>query len=79
MSVLTVRVLPGRALGMVTLGAWPKAPVAVTAVFAPVPLTLPVDAEAEADAEEAEEEADDFDDTAAREDHASQQGNGEER
>jgi hypothetical protein len=46
---------------------------AVTAVFAPVPLTLPVEAEAEADAEEAEEAEDDFDDDPqpARTTHAS--------
>src|SRR5437762_7587146 len=64
MSVLTVRSVPGRALGMVTLGALPNAPVAVTAVFAPAPLTLPpeADADADADAEEDEEEALDFDD-----------------
>src|SRR5689334_5200233 len=64
MSVLTVRSVPGRALGMVTVGALPNAPVAVTAVFAPAPLTLPpeADADADADAEEDEEEALDFDD-----------------
>jgi hypothetical protein len=58
---------------MVTLGAAPNAPVAVTAVFGPVPLTLPVEAAAEADAEEAEEEEDDFDDDPqpARTTHAS--------
>src|SRR6185437_16867173 len=64
--VLTVRSVPGRALGMVTLGALPNAPVAVTAVFAPAPLTLPpeADADADADAEEDEDEDDeelDFD------------------
>src|SRR5690348_17580163 len=49
---------------MVTLGALPNAPVAVTAVFAPAPLTLPpeADAEADADVEDDEEEALDFDD-----------------
>src|SRR5215475_11334860 len=62
MSVLTVRSVPGRALGMVTFGALPNAPVAVTAVFAPAPLTLPPEADADADAEEDEEEALDFDD-----------------
>jgi hypothetical protein len=58
---------------MVTLGALPNAPTAVTAVFAPVPLTLPVEAAAEADAEEAGAEADDFDDDPqpARTTHAS--------
>src|SRR5690349_5153787 len=64
MSVLTVRSVPGRALGMVTAGALPNAPVAVTDVFAPEPLTLPpeADADADADADEDEEEALDFDD-----------------
>src|ERR1700731_398594 len=60
MSVLTVRSVPGRALGMVTLGAVPNAPVAMTDVFAPAPLTLPAEAEAEADDED--EDALDFDD-----------------
>src|ERR1051325_8830667 len=52
------------AWGMVTFGALPNAPVAVTDVFAPAPLTLPpeADADAEEDAEEDEEEALDFDD-----------------
>src|SRR5712691_3441001 len=35
MSVLTVRAAPGWAFGMVTLGAWPNKPVAVTDVFVP--------------------------------------------
>src|SRR6185437_16585102 len=62
--VLTVRSVPGRALGMVTLGALPNAPVAVTAVFAPAPLTLPPEADADADADAEEDEDDeelDFD------------------
>jgi hypothetical protein len=45
---------------MVTLGALPNAPVAVTEVFAPAPLTLPPEAEAEADAEDEDEDALDF-------------------
>ena len=35
MRVLTVRLLPGVAFGMVTFGVLSNAPVAVTAVFAP--------------------------------------------
>src|SRR5712675_968122 len=54
MSVLTVRLLPGLAFGMVTFGVWPNAPVAVTAVFAP-------GEEEAADADE-DDEAVDFDD-----------------
>jgi len=50
MSVLTVRLVPGWAFGMVTAGALPNKPVAVTDVFAP--------AEGKADDEdEAEDEA----------------------
>ena len=55
MRVLTVRLLPGVAFGMVTFGVLSNAPVAVTAVFAP----------GEAAAEEVaddDEEAVDFDD-----------------
>src|SRR5690349_15184717 len=63
MSVLTVRSVPGRALGMVTLGALPNVPVAVTAVFAPAPLTLPPEADADAEEDEDEDEEElDFDD-----------------
>src|SRR5512142_260758 len=58
-SVLTVRSLPGRALGMVTVGALPNAPVAVTELFAPGPFTNADDVEEAAADEEAE---DDFDD-----------------
>src|SRR6516165_5193945 len=53
MSVLTVRLLPALAFGMVTFGVLSNAPVAVTAVFAP--------GEEPADADE-EDEAVDFDD-----------------
>jgi hypothetical protein len=53
MSVLTSSALPGFAFGMLTVGAVPNDPVAVTAEFAPTD-----DEEAEAE-EEAEEE--DFD------------------
>src|SRR5437660_4587159 len=51
MRVRTVRLLPGAAFGMVTVGVLSNAPVAVTEVFAP----------GEEDADD-EEEADDFDD-----------------
>src|SRR6266568_8656259 len=57
MSVLTVRLLPGVAFGMVTFGVLSNAPVAVTAVFAPGEAA----AEDEEDAED-DEEAVDFDD-----------------
>src|ERR1043165_2711977 len=52
MRVLTVRLLPGVAFGMVTFGVLSNAPVAVTAVFAP----------GEAAAEDDDEDAVDFDD-----------------
>src|SRR6266702_4298453 len=53
MRVLTVRLLPALAFGMVTFGVLPNAPVAVTAVFAP--------GEEAADGDE-DDEAVDFDD-----------------
>jgi hypothetical protein len=54
MSVLTVRLLPGWAFGMVTVGALPNVPVAVTSVFAPA------EGDADDDADD-EDEALDFD------------------
>src|SRR5437868_2562515 len=57
MRVLTVRLLPGVAFGMVTFGVLSNAPDAVTDVFAPGPATT----EDEEDADD-DDEAVDFDD-----------------
>src|SRR4029077_12492517 len=58
MSVLTVRLLPGVAFGMFTVGVLSNAPVAVTAVFAPGEAAAEEDADADEDADDDEEAVD---------------------